>query len=178
VAAALVLLSPFTPLLFQGEEWGASTPFQYFTSHGDPELGRAVAQGRRAEFAAFGWPPDRVPDPQDPATFERSRLDWSEPAVEPHAGLLDWHRRLVALRRALPRLGGGRLDQVHAVADEHARTLVLLRGPVTVAANLGGAVATVALADRPRRVLLAWPDALTAADDLVLPPDSVIVLGP
>ena len=67
------------PLLFQGEEWGATTPFQYFTDHADPELGRAVSVGRRAEFAAFGW--EHVPDPQDPGTFARSRLDWTEAAA-------------------------------------------------------------------------------------------------
>ncbi|MDQ3757558.1 MAG: malto-oligosyltrehalose trehalohydrolase [Actinomycetota bacterium] len=99
MAAALVLSSRSVPLLFQGEEWAASTPFQYFTDHADPELGRAVSEGRRSEFGAFGWKPEDVPDPQDPATFERSRLDWSEPAREPHAGMLRWYRELIALRR-------------------------------------------------------------------------------
>ena len=74
VAAALLLTAPFVPMLFLGEEWAASTPFQYFTDHEDAELGRAVSEGRRREFAAFGWDPSGVPDPQDPATFERSRL--------------------------------------------------------------------------------------------------------
>jgi maltooligosyltrehalose trehalohydrolase len=100
VAAALVLLGPCVPLLFQGEEWGASTPFQYFTDHADPELARAVSEGRRGEFSAFGWKPEDVPDPQDPATFERSRLDWSELGREPHAGMLRWYREVLALRRA------------------------------------------------------------------------------
>src|SRR5207249_8497359 len=94
VGAALALTSPFVPMLFQGEEWGASTPFQYFTDHVDPELGRLVSQGRRREFSAFGWKPEDVPDPQDPATFERSILDWAELDTHPHAGLLDWHKAL------------------------------------------------------------------------------------
>jgi maltooligosyltrehalose trehalohydrolase len=68
IAAGLVLTSPFVPLLFQGEEWGASTPFQYFTDHEDPKLGRAVSEGRRSEFSAFAWSAEEVPDPQDPAT--------------------------------------------------------------------------------------------------------------
>ncbi len=80
VAAGLVLTAPFTPMLFMGEEWGARTPWQYFTDHPDPVLGRAVADGRRAEFAAHGWQPGQIPDPQDPATFARSKLDWSEAA--------------------------------------------------------------------------------------------------
>ena len=81
-------------MLFQGEEWGASAPFQYFTDHIDAELGRLVSEGRRREFAAFGWKPEDVPDPQDPATFERSILDWAELDKEPHAGLLEWHQEL------------------------------------------------------------------------------------
>src|SRR5208337_3917332 len=70
-AAALVFTSPFVPMLFQGEEWGASTPFQYFTDHPEPELGKAVSEGRCREFAAFGWKPQDVPDPQAPETFQR-----------------------------------------------------------------------------------------------------------
>src|SRR5439155_1099045 len=97
IAAALVLCAPFVPMLFQGEEWGATTPFQYFTDHVDAELGRLVSEGRRKEFAAFGWQPADVPDPQDRATFDRSVLDWAELDKDPHAGLLEWHRALVAL---------------------------------------------------------------------------------
>ena len=69
IAAALVLTSPFVPMLFQGEEWGASTPFQYFTDHPEPDLAKAVREGRRQEFAAFGWKPEDIPDPQTPETF-------------------------------------------------------------------------------------------------------------
>src|SRR5262249_5870212 len=92
VAAALVLCAPFVPMLFQGEEWGAGTPFQYFTDHHDPDLGRAVSEGRRNEFAAFGWRAEDVPDPQDAATFERSKLDWAELDKDPHADVLAWYR--------------------------------------------------------------------------------------
>src|SRR6185437_237799 len=97
IGAALVLTAPFVPLLFQREEWGAPTPFLYFTGHPDPELGRAVSEGRRREFAAFGWDPAEVPDPQDPMTFARSKLDWREVAGEPHARVLRWHRDLIHL---------------------------------------------------------------------------------
>jgi maltooligosyltrehalose trehalohydrolase len=97
--AALTLLSPFVPLLFQGEEWGASTPFLYFTDHQDPQLGRLVTEGRTREFGSFQWS-GQVPDPQAAATFERSKLDWAEPTRPPHAELLDWHCRLIALRSA------------------------------------------------------------------------------
>jgi maltooligosyltrehalose trehalohydrolase len=97
--AALTVLSPFVPLLFQGEEWGATTPFLYFTDHQDPRLARAVSEGRAREFAAFRWTGE-IPDPQARSTFERSKLDWSEPLRAPHAELLDWYRRLIALRAA------------------------------------------------------------------------------
>ncbi len=138
-AAALVLLGPSVPMLFQGEEWGAATPFLYFTDHEDPKLGRAVSEGRRREFAAFGWSPSEVPDPQAPKTFEQSRLDWDELSQEPHAGLLEWHRRLIGLRRSM-----GHLDAPADVAfDEAGRWLVMVRGPLTVACNLGSQPAAV-----------------------------------
>jgi maltooligosyltrehalose trehalohydrolase len=179
VGAALVLTAPFVPMLFQGEEWGAATPFQYFTDHEDPELGRAVSDGRRREFAAFGWDPSDVPDPQDPATFERSRLDWGELAREPHAGLLAWHRQLIRLRRAQPALSDGRMDLVRTVFDESARWLTVERGPVTIACNLAGAAQRVRLgADRPRRILLASDPAVdVGGDGIELPADSLAILG-
>lgn len=94
--AALLLLSPFVPMLFQGEEWGAKTPFLYFTDH-DKELGRLVAEGRAKEFSSFSWQGE-VPNPQSPETFGRSRLDWHELSRPQHAELFDWHCRLIALR--------------------------------------------------------------------------------
>ena len=100
--AALTLLSPFVPLLFQGEEWGARTPFQYFTDHEDAELGRLVSEGRAREFQSFRWGGD-LPDPQDAATFERSKLDWAETATPGHAEMLDWYRALIALRKSRSR---------------------------------------------------------------------------
>jgi maltooligosyltrehalose trehalohydrolase len=95
--AALTLLSPFVPLLFQGEEWGACAPFLYFTDHQDPHLGRLVAEGRAREFAGFRWA-GAVPDPQAQQTFERSKLDWSELSKPNHAELLEWYRGLIKLR--------------------------------------------------------------------------------
>ena len=95
--AALTLLSPFVPLLFQGEEWGARTPFLYFTDHENAELGRLVAEGRSREFSSFRWQ-GAVPNPQEMQTFERSKLDWSEPSKPPHAQMLEWYRKLIRLR--------------------------------------------------------------------------------
>jgi|SRR5581483_104683 len=100
--SALLLTTQFTPMLFQGEEWAASTPFQYFTDFSDPQLARAVRDGRRREFEDFGWRPEDVPDPNAPETFERSKLNWAELDHPKHRKVLDWYRSLLALRRRLP----------------------------------------------------------------------------
>jgi len=154
IAAALLLTSPFVPLLFQGEEWGARTPFLYFTDHEDPALARAVSEGRRNEFRAFGWDPEAVPDPQDPETFRSSRLDWTELEREPHQRLLRWYRALLGLRRARPELRGGRIEDVHVTHDEAERWLVVLRGAVGVAVNLAARRRAIPLARQPEELLL------------------------
>jgi maltooligosyltrehalose trehalohydrolase len=126
-ASALLLTTPFTPLLFQGEEWAASTPFQYFTDHADPGLGKSVAEGRRREFAAFGWNPAEVPDPQDPRTFERSKLDWDELEEPYHRGMFSWYRGLIALRRRLPAVAQAVLAQVEDDRIAFERDGVIVR---------------------------------------------------
>jgi maltooligosyltrehalose trehalohydrolase len=179
VGAAIYLLSAFVPMIFQGEEWAASTPFQYFTGHEDRELGRAVAQGRRSEFASFGWKADDVPDPQDRATFERSKLRWDELAESPHREMLDWYRSLLRLRRTTPDLADGRLDVVRARADDGNGTLVVTRGPITLAANLGPEEQKVDVGDRASMPLLVSAPTVEVGDGVVaLPPDTVVVLGP
>jgi len=135
--AALTLLSPFVPLLFQGEEWGASTPFLYFTDHQDPELGRLVAAGRSKEFSAFSWQ-GAVPNPQEPSTFERSKLDWSELSKPRHAELFEWYRRLIRLRKDRPEMPGeSRVDapEPKVKFDEAAQWLTFLHNGVFVALN-------------------------------------------
>ena len=180
VGAALYLLSAFVPMVFQGEEWAASSPFQYFTGHEDRELGRLVAQGRRSEFASFGWKADDVPDPQDPATFERSKLQWKELRRRPHSEMLEWYRALIHLRRATPDLADGRLDLVKVRADDEACTLVVERGAVTLVANLGPDEQKVELpSERGVTALLVSDDAIEVGPrGVTLPPDSVAVLGP
>src|SRR5690606_26904319 len=148
IKAALVLCSAFTPMLFMGEEWGARTPFQFFTSHTDPEIGAATATGRKAEFADHGWSADEVPDPQDPATFARSKLDWKEQAEPEHARLLSCYRALLALRREHPELADPSLRHVRVDFDEHARWIVLHRGSVHLVCNLSEDAATVPITGR------------------------------
>jgi len=97
LAAGITLLSPFVPLLFMGEEYGETAPFQYFTSHGDAALVEAVRKGRREEFAAFGWT-GSVPDPQDEETFARSHLNHSLKEKQPHRTLFNFYRELIRIR--------------------------------------------------------------------------------
>jgi len=127
--AALTLLGPCIALLFQGEEWGAGTPFLYFTDHRDPQLAEAVAAGRRREFAAFAWGQD-IPNPQDGDTFRTSKLDWSELQQSAHADLLEWYRRLIQLRRGRDPGSGPAQVEVDAAAGwlslRHAGVLALL----------------------------------------------------
>jgi maltooligosyltrehalose trehalohydrolase len=141
IGAALLLTGPFTPMLFMGEEWGARTPWAYFTDHVTDWLADAVRTGRRAEFAAHGWGPEDVPDPQAEETFAGSRLDWSEPSAEPHHGLLGWYQRLIALRHTMAELTDPDWSSVRCAYDEDARWFVLYRGgstdTVAVVCNLG-----------------------------------------
>jgi malto-oligosyltrehalose trehalohydrolase len=174
-ASALVLTSPFTPMLFMGEEWAASTPWAFFSSFPDPLLGRAVTEGRRREFGAHAWSDD-VPDPQDPATFAASVLDWTEPAQEPHTSVLAWYRALLALRRAEPDLRDARLDRVAVAFDEPGRWLVVTRGGLRVAANLSAASRVVPLHATPTEVLLASAPPGLLADSVELAAESVAVV--
>ncbi|MGW0791132.1 malto-oligosyltrehalose trehalohydrolase [Streptomyces sp. NPDC002911] len=183
-AAALVLTGPFTPMLFMGEEWGARTPWQFFTDHTDPELARAVRDGRRREFAAHGWAEEDIPDPQHPATRDRSCLDWSEPEREPHARLRSWYRELITLRRALPDLSDPDLASVRTAYDQGSGWIAYRRGDLRIAVNLSGKPAAVPLgAGRHRsgggRVLAAWEPVEAPGDGgvLHLPPESCVVLA-
>jgi maltooligosyltrehalose trehalohydrolase len=173
IGAALVFTAPFVPMLFQGEEWAATTPFLYFTDHRDPALGRAVSEGRRAEFVAFSWAPERVPDPQDPVTFARSKLDWSELALDRHEAMLDWHRRLIRMRRDEPDLASGPRDAVGVRVDENAGWLVMERGAVSVAVNVSDRTVTVPV--RAGTLLLASPGAELGLEEAKLGPDSVLI---
>jgi maltooligosyltrehalose trehalohydrolase len=177
VGAALVLTSPFVPMLWQGEEWGATAPFCYFTDHDDPVLGKAVSESRARDFAVFGWDPDDIPDPQAPETFELSRLDWTELSEPLHRELLEWHKSLIALRRATLELHDGRRDLVRTTHDEDARWLLVERGPITVAANFSDKLAVVPLPpSRTASIALTSvePPSVTG-DEVGLGPESVTI---
>jgi maltooligosyltrehalose trehalohydrolase len=176
VGAALVLCSAFTPMLFMGEEWAASTPWQYFTDHEEPHLANAVRRGRRNEFARHGWAPGDIPDPQATATVEASTLDWAEPGKDPHSAMLRWYQDLIALRRTHPDLTDPALDAVRVEFDADAQWLVMHRGGLRVMANLAPASQPVPL-DRPATgVLLASDSAESHGAAVLLPAESVAVV--
>jgi maltooligosyltrehalose trehalohydrolase len=176
IAAALELTAPFTPLIFQGEEWAASTPFQYFTDHEDLELGRLISEGRRREFAAFGWDLGEVPDPQDAATFERSKLDWGELGKEPHAAVLDWYKRLIQLRKSSPDLLHGDMGSVEVQSSEEQQWLTMTRGNLLVAFTLAASGAELAVAGGAQLVMASDPAVAVANGRLRLAADSVAIL--
>ena len=135
VAAVVTLASPFTPMLFMGEEYGARTPWQFFTSHPEPELGEATATGRIKEFERMGWDPEQVPDPQDPDTFTASKLDWSEVGEGHHGQLLELYRGLIALRRVTPELSEPGFANFSVTFDEAEKWLLMVRDGIEVALN-------------------------------------------
>ncbi|XAS63331.1 malto-oligosyltrehalose trehalohydrolase [Micrococcaceae bacterium Sec5.8] len=156
LAAVATLSSPFTPMLFMGEEYGATTPWQFFTSHPEPELGKATAEGRIKEFERMGWDPAVVPDPQDPETFTRSKLNWAEAADGDHARLLTLYRNLIALRRSTPELAGLGFEDTAVAFSETDGWLRLRRGSVEVAMNFFV---------EPRRLAVAGSSIALATDD-------------
>lgn len=182
IAAALVLSSPFIPMLFQGEEFGASSPFQYFTGFDDPETGRLVSEGRRREFEQFGWKPEDVPDPQDEQTFLRSKLIWKEKDESPHSDLLAWYRDLIRLRRAEPALLDDRPNATRCFYDEARQQLIVTRGveedgrQVAVVCNFGQQPQSIHAGTGSKLLLGSDESVRIVGLQLELGPDSVALL--
>jgi maltooligosyltrehalose trehalohydrolase len=142
IGAAFLLLSPYIPMIFMGEEWAASTPFLYFTDHHDPMLGEAVSEGRRQEFGGGQWA-GNVPDPQDPRTFDRSKLNWKERSDSPHREMLDWYAALLRLRQSAPDFCAGNRNAMQVVADENEEWLWARRGSHWIAASFAALGSTI-----------------------------------
>jgi maltooligosyltrehalose trehalohydrolase len=177
VAAGVVLMAPFVPMLFQGEEFAASSPFQYFADHEDPEMARSVREGRRGEFAAFGWNPDDIPDPGKQETFERSKLRWDEVHEGRHAEMLEWYRALIRLRHSSASLNDGDMAQVKVQFDEKRRWLTMERGLVKVFCNLGDAPVEFNNPERTPLLLVSRRDVEGVEEKIVLPPNTLAVLS-
>lgn len=169
IAAMITLLSPFTPMVFMGDEWGASTPWQFFSSHPEHELGEAVAKGRIEEFAEMDWDTTDVPNPQDPETFHRSHLDWSELASGAHAELLALNTELLRVRRSYPDLTDPRFDHGHATSSDEEGWLKVERGDIVIVANFSGTPSEVEVELEPGTTLqpLVTVGTATAEDDRV-----------
>lgn len=173
IKAALVLGSPYTTMLFMGEEYAASTPFQFFSSHPEPELAKATAEGRKAEFAEHGWDADEIPDPQDPQTFANSKLDWAEVDTGEHARLHRLYRDLIALRRDHPDLADPWLENLTVDYDEGQGWIVVARGRLRIVCNLGAEQVRVPVSGE---VLLAWDEPAVRPDETELPGHSFAIL--
>jgi maltooligosyltrehalose trehalohydrolase len=169
IAAALVLTSPFVPLIFMGEEWASSTPFPFFVSHTDRAVAQGATKGRRREFEAFGWKAEDVPDPMDPATFESAKLRWDELAQDEHTDIYEFYRALLRLRRD-EGLCAGDMASVRVDADDATGRLVVRRGRVAIACNLGAATLEPGIEGE---VLLASEPEATSRS---LPTDAVVVV--
>jgi maltooligosyltrehalose trehalohydrolase len=174
VGAVLLLTAPFTPMLWMGEEWAASTRWPFFTSHPEPELAKMTGEGRIEEFAEHGWDTSQVIDPQDPRAYRSAVLDWAEVGKPGHADVFDLYQQLIALRAAEPDLHDTDLRDVAVGYDETARWLVVQRGTFRVAANLADEPRTLPVAGG--EVVLATGVATAAAEGLTLGPQSAAVV--
>ncbi|WP_073384741.1 malto-oligosyltrehalose trehalohydrolase [Jatrophihabitans endophyticus] len=174
IGAVLLLTSPFTPMLWMGEEWAASTRWPFFTSHPEPELARLTGEGRVAEFAGHGWDVSQMIDPQDPAAYREAVLDWAEVDGDDHAAVLDLYRSLIRLRADEADLRDGDLRAVSLDYDEDAQWLVVHRGAFRVAVNLAATEQAVPVA--AKQLVLATGPARPEADHVVLGPETAAVL--
>jgi maltooligosyltrehalose trehalohydrolase len=181
IGAALILTSPYIPMLFQGEEWSAQTPFLYFVDFSDePELARSVREGRCREFAAFGWDPAEIPDPNAIETFQRSKLPWSRLHEDQHQQMLAWYKSLIALRHRVSALTTGRLELTSAKFDAEHNWLYVERGPVRIICNFSDQTVTLpCVSDEKCVVLLASNEGCIAEEKAIrMPPETVAILGP
>ena len=177
IAATLVLTGPFTPMVFMGEEWGASMPWQYFTCHDEPDLAASVREGRRREFAAHGWDADQIPDPQEGSTRDASVLDWAEAHSGGHGRLLAWHCELIALRRNHPGLADDDLSRVRVRHADDGAWFVVRRGDLRVAVSTSPRPQRVPLDTAVTGVLAAWDEVTPSGHVLSMPGHSAAVVS-
>ena len=174
VGAVLLLTSPFTPMLWMGEEWAAGTRWPFFTSHPEPELAELTGKGRIEEFATHGWDVTQMIDPQDPAAYRTAVLDWAEPARPGHAETFALYRRLIELRASEHDLRDDDLTRISVDYDENARWLVVRRGGIRIATNLAAAEQSLPVEDG--ELLLATGSAMSSSEGLRLGPHSAAVV--
>ena len=175
VSIGLVITAPYIPMLFMGEEWATSVPFLYFADHDDEEMRRSVAEGRKREFAAFGFDGD-VPDPEDQKTYDMSKLKWEEQAEGKHAEMLAWVKALIKLRRQTVALNDGDTHRLLVSADDASQTLVMARDEARILVNFGTQPYTFALLEGEKLELVSREGAGTRDLYLDLPPMTLAVM--
>jgi maltooligosyltrehalose trehalohydrolase len=178
VALGIVMTAPFIPMLFQGEEYAASTPFLYFADHEDPEMAKLVSEGRKKEFAAFGWDETQIPNPEDMDTFTKSKLNWAEADQGLHKDMFEWTSRLIHIRRNSISLNDGDRGHIKVTFDEDNRWLRMDRNLVSVFANLGSGPCLFKVG-KEYELLLASIGEYTHVEDghLTLPPDGFAIVS-
>ena len=177
IGAAVVLLSPFVPMLFQGEEFAASTPFNYFVDFSDEKLAQSVVDGRKEEHSGEGVNWTDVPDPREAATMEGSKLLWAETEQGEHADMLAWYRALIKLRRERDELRDSNLAHLQLRFDEEEKWLVMERGGTVLVCNFSAEKRSIEMPGS-FSVLMASEKECELADGMgQLPGESVVVLG-
>ncbi len=176
-ALGLILTAPYVPMLFMGEEYAASTPFLYFADHEDPDMAKLVAEGRKREFADFGFDGDEIPNPEDPEVFVRSKLNWNEVHEGEHQKMLDWVKTLIRIRRGSVCLNDGDRGHVKVQFSDQARTLRMDRGQVAVMLNLGTESAEFKVADGYKEVLTNEAAGVLAEGKVRLQPDGFAIVS-
>ena len=175
VSLGLLLTAPYVPMLFMGEEWATSAPFLYFADHEDEEMRRLVAEGRKREFAAFGFDGD-VPNPEDQKTFEMSKLKWDEQSEGKHAEMLAWVKALIKLRRSRICFNDGDMHHMLCQQMTKQRTLVMERDEARILINFGEHPQTFALLEGEKLELISRAGLEVQDNALELAPMTLAVL--
>jgi maltooligosyltrehalose trehalohydrolase len=175
VSIGLLLTAPYIPMLFMGEEWATSAPFLYFADHDDEEIRKSVAEGRKAEFAAFGFDGD-IPDPEDQGSYEMSKLKWDEQSEGSHANMLSWVKSLIKLRRSRVCFNDGDMHSLHVSSDEERRILVIKREEARILINFGEHLYEFSLLDGEKLEIISRTGIGVQGNKLNLPAMTLAVL--
>ncbi len=176
VALGLVLTAPFVPMLWMGEEFAASAPFLYFADHEEEEMRRLVSEGRKRDFAAFGWDESQIPDPEAPETFTNSKLNWSEVHTGKHLEMLQWTKDLIQLRRGTVDLNDGDFGHLKVSCTSDGKGLTMQRGSVRVLMYIGDNTMNCPLFEGETLKLASRPEITADSKDILLPKMSLAIL--
>ena len=175
VSVGLLLTAPFVPMLFMGEEWATSAPFLYFADHDDEEMRQRVIEGRKQEFAAFGFDGD-IPNPEDQKTYEMSKLKWEEQADGKHAEMLAWVKALIKLRKSRVAFNDGDMHHLEVSTNGERRTLVMARDEARILINLGQEPYKFSLLKGEKLELISREGLSVRDNQMDLPPMTIAIL--